>query len=262
LSDRAGTIRRPLVVLPTYNERDNLVPIVTAILEQLPGTDLWIVDDNSPDGTGQIADDLAAADPRIRVIHRAGKLGLGTAYVEAFRQALHDDYDCIIQMDADFSHDPTYLPTLVDALKEADVAIGSRYVQDGGTQNWSAARQAISRTGNLVAQIGLGVQVHDATGGFRAYRRSTVEGLRFEDLNLRGYGFQIEVVYQLQRQGKRIREVPIIFVERASGQSKMSKAIVLEAIVHIVRRRLRRVLGREPSPFSESRVETNSATPR
>lgn len=257
MSDRAGTTRRPLVVLPTYNERDNLVPIVTAILEHLPHATVWIVDDSSPDGTGALADELAASDSRVAAMHRPGKLGLGTAYVEAFRRALQDDFDCVIQMDADFSHDPSYLPALVGMLDNADLVIGSRYVPGGGTKNWSPVRQAISRVGNLVAQIGLGLKVRDATGGFRAYRRSTIAGLRFEDLDLRGYGFQIEVVYQLERQGRCIRELPIIFVERASGESKMSKAIVLEAILHIARRRLRRLLRHEPSPYAETRAETN-----
>jgi dolichol-phosphate mannosyltransferase len=227
-----------LVVLPTYNERDNLVPIVTAIRRTLPAATVWIVDDNSPDGTGTLADELAAADPSIKAIHRPGKLGLGTAYASAFADALRDDYDCILQMDADFSHDPSYLPALLEALRDADMVIGSRYIDGGGTSNWSAIRQAISRGGNWVARVGLGVRTRDATGGYRAFRRSTLERLSFRDLDLRGYGFQIEVVYQVERAELRIKEIPITFVERASGESKMSKDIVLEAVLHILRRRL------------------------
>lgn len=229
---------RPLVILPTYNERDNLVPIVTAIHQQLPQSTIWIVDDNSPDGTGAIADRLAGADNRIQVHHRPGKLGLGTAYSEAFRRALTEDFDAIIQMDADFSHDPRYLPQLLAGLRDADLVIGSRYTDGGGTENWSPIRQWISRIGNIIARVGLGVKVHDATAGFRAYRRNTIEQLRFQDLQLRGYGFQIEVVYQVECRGLHVVEIPITFVERASGTSKMSKGIVVEAVLHIIRRRI------------------------
>jgi len=239
LSDVPPPGRRPLVVLPTYNERDNLVPIVTAIRRELPHAIIRIVDDNSPDGTGHLADELAATDPGVSVHHRPGKLGLGTAYAAAFAEALRDDFDCILQMDADFSHDPTYLPGLLAALGEADLVIGSRYIAGGGTSNWSAFRQAISRGGNWVARVGLGVRTRDATGGYRAYRRTTLERLDFRELALRGYGFQIEVVYQIERAGLRVKEIPITFVERASGESKMSKDIVLEAAIHILRRRLR-----------------------
>ncbi|MBV9281019.1 MAG: polyprenol monophosphomannose synthase, partial [Chloroflexi bacterium] len=200
---------------------------------------------SSPDGTGQIADDLASRDPHVHVFHRPGKQGLGTAYIHAFRRALASgDFDCILQMDADFSHDPRYLPQLLDGLKEADLVIGSRYTDGGGTENWSPLRRLISRGGNLVARVGLGVKTRDATGGYRAFRRSTFEQLHFDDLQLRGYGFQIEVVYQVEQRGLHIKEIPIVFVERAAGTSKMSKAIVLEAVLHILRRRLGLLLGR------------------
>jgi dolichol-phosphate mannosyltransferase len=212
--------------------------MVQAIRQQVPDATIWIIDDRSPDGTGQIADQLAADDPRIEVTHRPGKMGLGTAYAAAFQRALSEGYDCILEMDADFSHDPRYLPDLIAGLRDADLVIGSRYVPGGGTQNWSRFRQGISRIGNAVARIGLGVRTHDATGGYRAFRRTTLEHLRFEDLKLRGYGFQIEVVYQLEHSGLRIKEIPIIFVERAAGESKMSKSIVAEAVLHILRRRL------------------------
>jgi len=245
--------RRPLLVLPTYNERENLAPIVKEIRSQLPQATIWIVDDNSPDGTGQIADELAANDSCLEVIHRPGKLGLGTAYIEAFQRALAADFDCVFQMDADFSHDPCYLPTLLESLDGADLVIGSRYVVGGGTRNWSVVRRAISRGGNMVARAGLGVKTRDATGGYRLFRRSTLEQLHFDDLRLRGYGFQIEIVFQIEHRGLDIKEVPIIFVERAAGTSKMSKDIALEAFLHILHRRLGMMLGR-PEPEADVRV--------
>ena len=239
-----STPRRPLVVIPTYNERDNLVPVVNEIGAQLPQAAIWIVDDNSPDGTGRIADTLAAVDDRIKVLHRPGKLGLGTAYIEAFDKALSEDFDSVIQMDADLSHDPKYLPQLLEGLADADLVLGSRYIAGGGTENWSIARQWISRVGNLTARVGLGIKTRDATGGFRAYRRSTLEKLELHNLGLQGYAFQIELIYQVEQQGLQIEEIPIIFVERASGTSKMSKAIVLEAILHILKRRFEMVRNR------------------
>lgn len=245
---------RPLVVLPTYNECENIESMARSVLSYLPQATVWIVDDNSPDGTGQIADALAAVEPRIEVIHRPGKMGLGRAYVDAYQRALARDFDCLIQMDADFSHDPAYLPSLLAGLADADLVLGSRYVPGGGTRNWAKARQIISQGGNVVARIGLGIQVHDATGGFRAFRRSTIERLRFQDLDLRGYGFQIEVINQIEKAGMTIREIPIIFVERAAGKSKMSKDIALEAFLYIVRRRLDRMLHRDTS--DADRTET------
>lgn len=247
MTDRKASGQGALVVLPTYNERDNVVPIVIAIRQQLPEATIWIVDDNSPDGTGRLADELAANDSNITIFHRPGKLGLGTAYVGAFQAALTRNFGAVLQMDADFSHDPAYLPVLLSSLQDADMVVGSRYIAGGGTQNWSKIRQAISKGGNLVAQLGLGLRTRDATGGFRAYRRSTLEQLRFDDLRLRGYGFQIEVVFQAERRGLRIQEVPIVFVERAVGESKMSKGIVLEAVAHIVRRRIQMMRGVVPA---------------
>jgi len=250
MTDNQRERGRQLLVLPTYNERDNLKPIVTAIRAQLPETTIWVVDDNSPDGTGEIADELAAVDERIEVLHRPSKLGLGTAYTEAFRRALTQNFDYVLQMDADFSHDPRYLPALLAAARDADLVLGSRYTSGGGTRNWSLWRRFISRFGNLVARVGLGVRVRDATGGYRVFRRSALESLDLENLDLRGYSFQIEVVYQIERRGLRIKEVPIIFVERVTGVSKMSREIALEAFLHIARRRGQMLLRRRYSPRS------------
>lgn len=250
MTDRAEVGRIPLVILPTYNEAENIVQIVHRIRETLPQAHIWIIDDNSPDGTGALADRLAAEDGDLRVTHRPGKLGLGTAYAEAFSQVMNGPYDAVIQMDSDFSHDPDYLPHLLCALKGADVVIGSRYIAGGGTQNWSRLREGISRTGNRVARIGLGVRVHDATGGYRAFRPEALRALNYADLRLRGYGFQVEVVYQLEQMGLSVREVPITFVERAAGTSKMSKGIVAEAALHILRRRLQRMRRALRSPHA------------
>jgi dolichol-phosphate mannosyltransferase len=248
LADRQ-TSGRSLLVLPTYNERDNIAQIVTAIRAQLPDITIWIVDDNSPDGTGKIADEIAAQDGKLEVLHRPGKLGLGTAYIQAFKRALQEDFASILQMDADFSHDPKYLPQLIQGLQEADLVVGSRYTSGGGTENWSRPRRVISQGGNIVARIGLGVKTRDATGGFRAFRRSALEQLHLDDLALRGYGFQIEVIYQAEHRGLRVKEVPIVFVERAAGKSKMSRNIAMEAFLHILRRRRDMLLGKkEPEP--------------
>ncbi len=239
MTENRVNAQRTLVVLPTYNECENLVPMIEAVRQHAPQVSILIVDDNSPDGTGLIADRLASTLESIAVLHRAGKLGLGTAYIEAFQWALKRDFNVVLEMDVDFSHDPRYLPDLIQAVQQADLVIGSRYIAGGGTENWSTVRQLISRGGNWVARRGLGIKTRDATSGYRAFRRSTLERLTFENMNLRGYGFQIEVVYQVEALGLTIKEVPITFVERASGHSKMSKDIVLEAVLHIVHRRLR-----------------------
>ncbi|HZS94545.1 MAG TPA: polyprenol monophosphomannose synthase [Chloroflexota bacterium] len=245
---------RPLVILPTFNERENIGPIVRRVREILPQASVWIVDDNSPDGTGELADALTSQDEKVSVIHRPSKLGLGTAYIDAFSKALARDFDVIIQMDADFSHDPEYLPQLVAGLDRADVVVGSRYIPGGGTKNWSAFRQFVSKSGNIVARVGLGVHVRDATGGYRAFRRSALEQLHFDDLRLRGYGFQIEVIFQLERRGLRIVESPIVFVERTAGKSKMSKNIALETFGHILKRRIGMIRGLpEPEPDAGAR---------
>jgi dolichol-phosphate mannosyltransferase len=220
-----------LIVVPTYNERDNLKALVRAVFEQVPSAHLLVVDDASPDGTGELADDLRDRDSRIRVIHRPGKLGLGTAYVVGFRYGLARDYTYIIEMDADFSHDPKYLPRLLERARAgADLVQGSRYVQGGGTENWGLGRRVLSRGGSLYARTILGVPVRDLTGGFKCFRRRVLETLDLDAVRSEGYSFQIEMTYRTIREGFRVEEVPITFVDRRVGQSKMSKNIFMEAI--------------------------------
>ncbi len=229
---------RPLVVIPTYNERENLDAIVLAIREQLPQTSLLIIDDASPDGTGAIADGLAERLGGIHVLHRPGKMGLGTAYVAGFRFALEHDFTCVFEMDADFSHDPRFLPDLLAQIKHYDLVIGSRYVPGGATPDWRLIRRIISSGGNIFARTALSLPVRDCTAGFKCYRREVLEALDLDRINLQGYAFQIETVYQICRAGFSISEVPIVFPDRRLGHSKMSRQIVLEAFTYVVRRRI------------------------
>ncbi|MCI0669592.1 MAG: polyprenol monophosphomannose synthase, partial [Myxococcaceae bacterium] len=223
-------MRPALVCVPTYNERDNLEPIVRAILAVDPRVDVLVVDDNSPDGTGKLADSLAAAEPRVRVLHRERKEGLGRAYLAAFRWALSQGYAYVLEMDADFSHDPRHLPTLLDTAEEgADLVLGSRYVQGGGTVNWGLLRRFISRGGSLYARTVLGVGVRDLTGGFKCFRRQVLESIDLGAVRSAGYAFQIELTYRTLRSGFTVAEVPIRFEDRRVGQSKMSRKIFLEA---------------------------------
>jgi dolichol-phosphate mannosyltransferase len=219
------------VVLPTYNEAENLEPMVGALLELLPGSSrILVVDDASPDGTGDIADALAGAHSQVEVLHRTRKEGLGRAYVDAFHTALAGGAGAIAQMDADFSHDPADLPRLIEALSDADLVLGSRYVRGGGVSDWGAVRRVISRGGCLYARTILGVKVHDLTGGFKVFRRSLLEQLDLDAISASGYAFQIETTYRSIRAGGRVVEVPIVFKERELGSSKMGTSIVLEAI--------------------------------
>jgi dolichol-phosphate mannosyltransferase len=228
------------VVLPTYNERENLEPMVAAILEALPEAILLVVDDSSPDGTGVLADTLAAAEPRIGVLHRPAKQGLGVAYRDGFRWALdHDDVRAVVQMDADFSHDPKDLPRLLAPLMaDADLVIGTRYIRGGGTVGWPLHRRLISRAGTVFARTVLLLPYRDLTGGYKAWRRELLEAIRLREANASGYGFQVETTWWAHRRGARIRQVPIIFRERAAGRSKMTGAIVREALVLVIRLRL------------------------
>jgi dolichol-phosphate mannosyltransferase len=232
-------MRQVLVIVPTYNERDNLPAIVAAVHEHLPEADVLVVDDNSPDGTGAVADALAEKDDKIHVLHRPGKQGLGTAYVAGFKWALAREYQFLFEMDCDFSHDPKYLPTLLARARAgADLVLGSRYVDGGGTVNWGPMRKFISRGGSLYARTILGVDVRDLTGGFKCFRRATLEALDLDTVAAQGYGFQIEMTYRAKKRGLRVEEVPIVFVDRRVGQSKMSKKIFLEALTLVWKLRL------------------------
>ena len=223
-----------LIVIPTYNEHDNVRGVARDFLAALPGTELLFVDDNSPDGTGQLLDQLAAAEPRIHVMHRAGKLGLGTAYVEGFGWGLARGYDYLFEMDADGSHDPKYLRGMLDlAVDGADIVVGSRYVPGGGTENWGVGRKIISRGGSLYARTILGVDVRDVTAGFVCWRRGALEAIDLSTITSNGYSFQIEMKYRAVKKGLRIVETPITFVDRRVGQSKMSRAIVAEALLKV-----------------------------
>ena len=219
---------RACVVLPTYNERENVPAIVPVILAASPLVDVLVVDDNSPDGTGRIADDLAAREPRVRVLHRQRKDGLGRAYLAGFAEALAAGYGRIIEMDADFSHDPARLPALLDA--DADLVLGSRYVRGGGTAHWGLGRRLLSRGGSLYARTILGVPIRDLTGGFKCFRRKVLENLDLVTVRSSGYAFQIELTYRTLRRGYSVVEVPITFTDRRVGKSKMSRAIVAEAL--------------------------------
>jgi dolichol-phosphate mannosyltransferase len=228
------------LVLPTYDEAENVEAIVRAALEQLPDSSrVLIVDDSSPDGTGRIADALAADDYRIEVIHRPLKEGLGRAYVEGFRRALARGAELIAQMDADFSHDPADLPRLIAAASDADLVLGSRYVAGGNVEDWGTVRRLISRGGSVYARRVLGVEVRDLTGGFKVFRREILERLELESISASGYAFQVETTYRAIRAGARVREVPIVFRDRLRGRSKMTGRIVVEAAWRVPVMRLR-----------------------
>jgi dolichol-phosphate mannosyltransferase len=235
------------VVLPTYDEAGNVEQIVTAIREAVPDVHVLIVDDNSPDGTGEIADRLAAESTDVSVLHRKVKEGLGPAYIAGFREALAAGAELVAEIDADFSHDPADLPRLIAAVQEgADLAIGSRYVEGGGVEDWGAMRRAISRGGSAYARSMLGVEVRDLTGGFKVFHRRVLEALDLDDVQARGYAFQVELTYRALQLGFKVTEVPITFRDREIGTSKMSKAIIAEAAWAVPRMRLRR--SRRPQP--------------
>ncbi len=223
-----------LIVVPTYNEHDNVRGIAERLLAALPTTELLFVDDNSPDGTGAVLDELAAAQPRLHVMHRAGKLGLGTAYIEGFGWGLARGFDYLFEMDADGSHDPSYLPQMLALAEDgADVVVGSRYVPGGGTENWGFGRKLISRGGSLYARTILGVDVRDVTAGFICWRRAALEAIDLATITSNGYSFQIEMKYRALKKGLRLVETPIVFIDRRVGQSKMSRAIFAEALLKV-----------------------------
>lgn len=230
-----------LIIVPTYNEAENVRGIAESLLAALPVADLLFVDDNSPDGTGALIDELRVANPRIHVLHRAGKLGLGTAYIEGFAWGLARDYTFLFEMDADGSHDPKYLPQMLSlAVDGAEVVVGSRNIPGGGTVNWGVGRKLLSKGGSLYARTILGIDVRDVTAGFVCWHRRVLEALDLSRVDSNGYSFQIEMKYQALRRGFKIVETPIIFVDRRVGQSKMSKAIVAEALLKVWSLRFRR----------------------
>jgi dolichol-phosphate mannosyltransferase len=234
---------RATVCLPTYNERENLERMLRA-LEPL-GVGVLVIDDNSPDGTGEIADRLAQELSFVSVLHRERKEGLGPAYLAGFRRALADGAEHILEMDCDFSHDPADVPRLIRACEDgADLALGSRYVPGGGTENWGLARRIVSWGGSFYARVLLGVQIRDLTGGFKCYRRAVLETIDLDAIHSKGYAFQIETTYRAIRKGYRVVEVPIHFVDRTEGHSKMSRAIVLEAVWKVPALRLAALSGR------------------
>jgi dolichol-phosphate mannosyltransferase len=221
---------RVLVIVPTYDERENLGPIVQRLFAAVPDVDLLVVDDDSPDGTGRLADELAGADPRVHVLHRGGKEGLGAAYIAGFAWARDRGYDVVVEMDADGSHAPEQLPRLLAALDRADLVLGSRWVPGGEVVNWPISRKLLSRGGNAYTRTVLRLPLRDVTGGYRAYRRSALDALPLAQVASQGYCFQVDLAWQTVCAGYEVVEVPITFVERERGSSKMSRAIVLEAL--------------------------------
>jgi dolichol-phosphate mannosyltransferase len=238
--DSRAELGQVLVVIPTYNERDNIGPIVARLHEALPEAHALVVDDGSPDGTGQLADEMAAADARVHVMHRSEKAGLGAAYVAGFNWALDRDYGVVVEMDADGSHAPEDLPRLLDALTDADVVLGSRYVPGGRVVNWPKYRELISRGGGLYSRLALGTSIRDITGGFKAFRRSVLEKININSVASQGYCFQIDLTWRTIEAGFEVVEVPITFTERAIGESKMSGSIVREALLRVTKWGLRR----------------------
>jgi dolichol-phosphate mannosyltransferase len=236
---------RTLVVTPTYNEKENLVRFVGLLRGAFPEADVLVVDDNSPDGTGQIAEDLAAKDPKVRVLHRPSKQGLGTAYVTAFSQGLAEGYDRFFEMDADLSHDVRYLPDFVRALDDGyDVVIGSRNVPGGGVEGWGPGRHVMSKGGSLYSRAILGLTVRDLTSGYKAYTRRALEAISLGSIDSGGYSFQIEMTYRAVRRGMTVKEVPIIFADRTLGRSKMSRTVFLEAVAMVWKLRFDALRGR------------------
>jgi dolichol-phosphate mannosyltransferase len=229
---------KTLIVIPTYNERENIEPLVEDILCVAPTVDILIVDDASPDGTGAVADTLSERLPQVSVLHRPGKLGLGTAYVRGFEHALAHGYELVFEMDADFSHDPRYLPEFLATAEDADLVIGSRYIPGGDTPNWSPLRRFISGGGNIFARALLRIPVHDCTSGFRCYRTTALSALNLSEVHSQGYAFQVELAYAVWRSGFTVAEVPIVFVDRRVGKSKMSRTIFIEAFRWVVTTRL------------------------
>ena len=242
MPDRA---ERALVIVPTYNERQNIEKLVETVLAQDRRLEIVVVDDGSPDGTGQLVDEIAARNPRVHAIHRPRKMGLGTAYIAGFRWALERKYDLVFEMDADFSHDPNHLPQFLEAARDADLVLGSRYRHGKVTVvNWPIARLILSYSANIYARAVTGMPLYDATGGFKCFRREVLEAIDLNDVRSNGYAFQIEMSFRAWRRGYRIVEIPIVFVDRTEGESKMSKKIIREAVWMVWRLRWWAISGR------------------
>lgn len=236
---------RGLVIIPTYNERENLPRLVPLVLAQDERLDVLVIDDNSPDGTGDAANEIAAHNDRVRVIHREGKLGLGTAYLQGFKWGLDRGYAWLLEMDADFSHDPAHLPQFMDALERYDLVLGSRYLEGRVTVvNWPIARLLLSYFANVYARVVTGVPLWDATGGFKAFRREVLEAINLDRVESEGYSFQIELSLRAWKKGFRIGEIPIVFVDRTTGESKMSNRIIREAVWRVWKLRFLSIAGR------------------
>jgi dolichol-phosphate mannosyltransferase len=239
------SLERALVIVPTYNESENLPRLIPSVLSRDPRIEVLVVDDASPDGTGRIADGIAAAEPRVHVLHRAGKLGLGTAYLDGFRWGIERGYDVLFEMDADFSHDPAHLPQFMEAIERYDVVLGSRYLHGRVTVvNWPIGRLLLSYAANVYARWVTGLPIADATGGFKAFRRPVLEAIDLARVESNGYAFQIEMSFRAWKKGFRLGEIPIMFVDRDLGESKMSKKIVREAVWRVWRLRFLALTGR------------------
>ncbi|MGE5177407.1 MAG: polyprenol monophosphomannose synthase [Hyphomicrobiales bacterium] len=236
-------MNKVLVIIPTYNERDNLERLLERIHALGLGLEVLIVDDNSPDGTGALADQIAAHDPAVHVMHREGKLGLGSAYVAGFRYALDRDYDVVFEMDADFSHSPESLPDFLREIEGADLVLGSRYLHGVTVVNWPLTRLILSYAANVYSRVITGMRVKDLTGGFKCFRRAVLQAIDWSRVKSDGYGFQIEINFKAWRKGFRIREIPILFVDRRAGESKMSRRIIWEAAWMVWRLRILDLLG-------------------
>jgi len=250
-----------LIIIPTYNEVGNLCPLIGEIFERVPETDILIVDDNSPDGTGKLADDIHNQNPRVMVLHRPGKMGLGTAYIAGFKYAIEHGYDAAFEMDADFSHDPRYLPDFLQAIEHADLVIGSRYIPGGDTPDWSILRRLISGVGNIFARFTLDIPVYDCTAGYRFYRRQLLESIDLDTVQSQGYAFQIEMTYRAAQQGFKIVETPITFMDRRLGKSKMSRNIVIEGFTYVLKARFsRQALKHEPSELASDAMQPQNAS--
>ena len=244
---------KALIIIPTYNERENLSPLLKEIFSHAPETDILIVDDNSPDGTGELADEIHQQNAQVNVLHRPGKQGLGTAYIAGFKYAIENGYEAAFEMDADFSHDPRYLPDFLKAIEDADLVIGSRYIPGGDTPNWSLLRRFISGGGNIFARFMLGLPVHDSTAGYRCYRREVLENIDLDSIQSQGYAFQIELAYRVMKHGFKIVETPIVFMDRRVGKSKMSRKIVIEGFTYVLKARFSKQSSRfKPTEFDSA----------